>query len=188
MFILRLLALFVILISLISFGTTATDRRTLQFTANLCPSNNISYTIHLIDAFPSVRIMGCTYSLSLKAGQCAYTSQYVRETEAGYVCFNQTSTPCVTISLPLDITGNYMCRGNLITEKIPLPPGNFLPLQEYEVSTSYIRIKAMIGMNCNGISLKQPRECSKEYQLDDFAWKSGCGILVSLLIMLLVIF
>ena len=153
-----------------------------------CPSQNISYTIHLIDAFPSVRIMGCTYSISLSAGNCAYTSAYVRETEAGYVCFNQTSIPCTAISLPLYITGNYICRGNLITEPIPLPSGSYEPLKEYEVSTTYIRIKAMIGMNCDGISLKQPRECSKEYLALDKAERNhhiGLVVLLSILAIIL---
>lgn len=176
--------MYLVLLLLVHFAFTLNfSNRSLQ-SSEECPSENITYSIHLIDAFPNVRIMGCSYSISIVAGDCNYTSEYVRETEAGYVCFNQTSTLCSMVFLPFSITGNYLCRGSLISEPINLPFGDYEPLKEYNVSTEYITINAFIGENCNGIPVKYPRECTKVYTASSY----GMRIELSLLLLILVIF
>ena len=174
--------MYLLLLLTIPFSFTSQTRRLLQ-SLDLCPSENITFSIHLIDASPNVRIMGCEYSISILAGSCSYTSEYVRETEAGYVCFNQTSTPCGTVSLPFSITGNYRCRGNLITEPINLPLGNYEPLKEYTVETDYIKVNAFIGLNCYGVPIQYPRECTKVYM----ATNSGERMIPNLLALILIL-
>jgi len=125
----------------------------------LCPNGTkVYYRIYLIDGFLNYTHPNCSYTPTLKLGNCTASATSVNET--GYACFNSKSDICEAIPNRPVIAGyrTNCTRSALLTIGTS---NNYQMMKEFHVASGYFNFTGVVSYECGTDNETfVPRNCS----------------------------
>ena len=125
--------------------------------SEVCEGKKKGYTIHLTDVKTIEVKPGCTYSVTLRSGSCSVTMKPTESSDKGYICFDQDSLRCDSVTEALSGSVTEDCKGTPRNE--PLNSGYEFS-KEFSINNGIVQANGTVRMFCDGENPPLPRKCS----------------------------